>query len=260
LASPLLDRDVSEITSDPYERFQRLDFDAFRRLARLEIDPIEKVGFPLEYRAGREHLIVNDICAKLALVGSRNRVVVDIGPGCSGVARGVIDHCRRMEHSLVLVDSAEMLDLLPDEPFIWKLAARYPEECRPFVQEYRGRVHALLAYSVVQYVFAERDPVDFVDSSLSLLAPGGRMLIGDVPNASKRRRFLASEEGRRFQAAVPAKDGATVTDPRLAGLDDAFVLSVVEHCRARGFDTYVVPQDPALPMANRREDILVVKP
>lgn len=250
---------MSAVKSDPYARFRNLDFAAFRNLARLDIDPIEKVGFPVAYRAGREHLIVDDICAKLIRLGDRNRIVVDIGPGCSGVALGLIEQCRSRGHSLVLIDSAEMLALLPDAPFIRKLPARYPDECRWLLDEYRGRVDALVAYSVLQYVFAEGDPIDFVQCSLTLVADGGRMLIGDVPNASKRRRFLASAEGQRFQAAGPSESGA-ISESHLARLDDAFVLNLIERCRARGFDAYVVPQDPALPMANRREDILVVKP
>jgi hypothetical protein len=43
-------------------------------------------------------------------------------------------------------------------------------------------------------------------------------------------------------------------------IDDAVVMSLIQRARAQGFDAYVVPQAPALPMANRREDILIVRP
>ena len=42
--------------------------------------------------------------------------------------------------------------------------------------------------------------------------------------------------------------------------DDAVVLAIVSRCRSAGFDAYVVPQHEGLPFANRREDILVVRP
>ena len=38
------------------------------------------------------------------------------------------------------------------------------------------------------------------------------------------------------------------------------VLSLVQRCRHFGFHAWVLPQAPELPMANRREDVLVVRP
>ncbi len=48
--------------------------------------------------------------------------------------------------------------------------------------------------------------------------------------------------------------------PEPGKLDDAVVLGILARCRAAGFDAYVVPQAPDLPMANRREDILIHRP
>jgi hypothetical protein len=38
------------------------------------------------------------------------------------------------------------------------------------------------------------------------------------------------------------------------------MIALLLRARAAGADAYIVPQDPALPMANRREDILIRKP
>ena len=43
-------------------------------------------------------------------------------------------------------------------------------------------------------------------------------------------------------------------------LDDAVLLALVMRARAAGFHAWLVPQDPQLPMANRREDLLVERP
>jgi hypothetical protein len=43
-------------------------------------------------------------------------------------------------------------------------------------------------------------------------------------------------------------------------IDDAVVFALLQRARAQGFDAYVVPQTPDLPMANRREDILITRP
>ena len=89
------------------------------------------------------------------------------------------------------------------------------------------------------------------------------MLIGDIPNVSKRKRFFASETGVRFHKDYMKTDEAPVVEfnkVEFDQIDDAVVMSLVQRARAQGFDAYVVPQNPALPMANRREDILIVRP
>lgn len=42
-------------------------------------------------------------------------------------------------------------------------------------------------------------------------------------------------------------------------MDDSIVLAIVARLRRFGCEAYLVPQNDNLPMANRREDILVVK-
>lgn len=43
-------------------------------------------------------------------------------------------------------------------------------------------------------------------------------------------------------------------------IDDAVVFSILQRYRNASFDTYLLMQDKKLPMANRREDILIKKP
>src|SRR5947207_15166730 len=100
---------------DDYQRFERLTFDDFRRMATDEsLSRDEKIGFPDAYRAGREEVIWRDITAKLPALAGHERVVLDIGPGCSELLQLLIELCRRQGHKLLLVDSAEMLAQLPD--------------------------------------------------------------------------------------------------------------------------------------------------
>ena len=49
-------------------------------------------------------------------------------------------------------------------------------------------------------------------------------------------------------------------DPPAGRIDDGVILGIVDRMRRRGFDAYVVPQSESLPLANRREDILIVRP
>lgn len=244
--------------------FDDIGFEDFRRMAQDEsLSRYEKIGFPDSYRAGREEAILRDIAAKLMHLGKRDKVVLDIGPGCSELPHMLVDLCRRQGHTLLLVDSAEMLAHLPDEPFVRKIVGHFPA-CSGALSEWRGRVDCLLSYSVLHYVFAESNLWDFLDASLELLADGGEMLVGDIPNVSMRRRFFASPAGVRFHREFTGREDETpeVVFNRVerGRIDDSAVLSLVMRARAAGFDAYVVPQASDLPMANRREDILIRKP
>jgi len=248
---------------DDLARFANLGFEDFRRLASdPALSPYEKIGFPDSYREGKEPLIFADILAKLPTLQARDAVVLDIGPGCSDVPRLLIDHCRGLSHELHLVDSAEMLDQLGDHDGVHKTAAFYPD-CAPLLARLHGRTDAIIVYSVLQYVFVDTNLWTFLDATLGLLAPGGMLLLGDIPNVSMRKRFFAGATGRAFHRAFTGRD----EDPEVAynrieatQIDDAVVFAILQRARAAGFHAYVLPQPAALPLANRREDILVVRP
>lgn len=245
-------------------RFADLDFEGFKALARdPSLSPNERVGFPDSYRAGKEKIILRDIAGKLTNLRRKRQAVLDIGPGCSNLATSLIDLCRKREHRLVLVDSAEMLELLPSASILEKVVGRFPEECLPFIEAERGRFDAILVYSVVQYVFAEANVFSFLDRALELLTEGGQLLIGDIPNQSMRKRFFGSESGIRFHQRFTGRDERPLVEHNVLApghMDDAVVLSLILRARAAGFHAYLMPQASSLPMANRREDVLIVRP
>lgn len=249
--------------SDSANRFANLGFEDFRRLAKDEtLSKYERIGFPDAYRNGKEESIFQDILSKLTLLEETEKTILDIGPGCSDLPRILIKHCESRRHSLILVDSPEMLEQLPDSPGVEKVAAFFPD-CPQLAEECSGAVDVILCYSVLHYVFVDTSIFRFLDTSLSLLAPGGQMLIGDIPNISKRKRFFASDTGVKFhQEFMHTSDAPEVRFNQIehAQIDDAVVMAVLQRARQQGFDAYVLPQSPNLPMANRREDILIVRP
>lgn len=243
--------------------FANLAFEDFKRLAKDgSLSKYERIGFPDSYRNGKEEFIFQDILVKLSALNEMNKTILDIGPGCSDLPEMLINLCRKNQHSLTLIDSVEMLAHLPDDVNIKKVAALYPN-CPEVISDLRGKVDAILCYSVLQYIFVDAAFFRFLDTSLSLLAPGGKFLIGDIPNISKRKRFFASEMGIRFhQEFMKTKDMPSVAFNEIEHdqIDDVVVFSLIQRARVQGFDAYVLPQSSNLPMANRREDILIVRP
>jgi hypothetical protein len=244
-----------------HARFTGLTFEEFRRMAADDtLTANERIGFPDEYRAEHDEAILADIEGKLPALAARDRVVIDIGPGCAGLSMRTRELCAQRGHELVFVDSAEMLAHHPDHPALTKIAARFPDE---FPDGYAGRADAVLVYSVIQYAFVDASIFTFLDAALDLLAPGGHLLVGDLPNASMRRRFLASASGRAHHRAYSGRD----EDPEVrfnvidhGEIDDAVAIALLARARAGGFHAWLVPQASALPMANRREDLLVQRP
>jgi len=249
--------------SDRYKRFAKLGFDDFRQMASDEsLSQYEKIGFPDEYRKDKELFIFEDIKRKIPALSQNEKVILDVGSGCSDIAHYLIGHCESHAHQLVMIDCKEMLDQLPDSERVRKEAAYFPD-CPELLSELEGQVDAIICYSVFHYIFEESNSWNFLDQSLSLLSPGGQFLIGDIPNISKRKRFFASDTGVAFHKSFMQTDSypeVNFNQIECHSIDDAVILAIIMRARAAGFDAYIVPQNVALPMANRREDILIVRP
>jgi hypothetical protein len=242
----------------------RLTYDGFRQLAiNPHLSVHGRIGFPDTYRGGYEQDIFNDIRAKLSPLDRDGQVVLDIGPGCAGLPRMLIELCERRSHRLFLVDSPEMLAQLPDAAQIRKVEGPFPACMRGPNGIPTGRVDALLCYSVLQYLFVETNPFHVVDVVVETLAPGGVALFGDIPNASKRKRFFAGAAGREYHRAftgAAASPEPRPHDRQLGKIDDTVLLAMMQRAQLAGCDAYLVPQPDTLPMSNRRDDLIIRKP
>jgi len=243
-------------------RFDDLDYEGFRALAKNSDPALSKynrIGFPDSYRAGFEKRIFADILRKLPILNETERTVLDIGPGCSDLATYLIDTCRRNGHTLVLCDSEEMLERLPDEKFIRKISGPFPASAGAIAVESPG-FDAILCYSVLHYFHPVSDLGQLPDFLSNHLNSPGDCLIGDIPNISMRKRFFSSEAGRAYHRSFTGRDEEPehILDEDEDGrIDDEVVLDLLKRFRRSGLDAYVMPQPSDLPMANRREDIVV---
>jgi len=248
---------------DRFQKFSDIGFNDFRRMAQDDtLSPYEKIGFPDEYRKGKEPAIFEDILSKLHNLSARQQTILDIGPGCSDLPRMLMALCQKQEHKLVMVDSSEMLAHLPDASYVEKVSAYYPK-CDELFVKYGGKIDVIICYSVLHYIFAESNLWEFLDRSLELLKHGGQMLIGDIPNVSKRKRFFSSPTGIKFHKIFTGINENPPVNFQVIEhnkIDDSVILAIILRARGAGFDAYVISQPSDLPMANRREDILIIRP
>jgi hypothetical protein len=245
--------------------YDSLTYESMRQLALDDsVGDSERVGFPSAYREGREECIVEDIAGKLTNMEREGQTFIEVGSGYSQLTQQIISRLSRKNTRMIFSDSEEMLSLIPRHPLIDLVPGPFPANWNE-MSRWEGSADMVLCYSVTQMVCKAGNVLEFADRLAMLLRSGGQLLIGDLPNDSKRARFFSSEEGRRFHREFAARHHLQGEMPRSflhpepGSLDDAFVISFLTRFRSQGYEAYVMPQHPNLPFANRREDILIVK-
>ncbi len=246
-----------------YASHDFLTYEDFRQRALdAGMSPYEKVGFPDEYRKEYEANIFADILAKLPALRAEGRRVLNIGCGCSDNVRMLIAHCEQHGHALHLLDSAEMLSCLPESRAVTKIQGRFPDNLERVPQAAAGGYDAIIVYSVLHNAMIDANPFSFVDAAVGLLAPGGALLIGDLPNISKRNRFFASETGVAYHQSFTKSDERPTVEPyqiSVKRIDDGMVFGLMLRYRNFGFETYLLPESSDIHFSNRREDMLIVR-
>lgn len=246
-----------------FDTKSELSFDDFKKRALdKSLSSYEKIGFPESLRKNYTKYILSDISNKLHL-DKENKLVFDIGCGCGPLVNGIIELSVNFNHKLYLIDSKEMLAQIDDHNNVVKKPGYFASD-KQFVKKFENKVDSIIVYSVIQYVFFESNLFEFLHDAISLLKPGGRLLIGDIPNFQKRQRFLNSEEGKKFKEKLKDFDKDTfktivVHQNNEIKIDDSIVLAILQRARNFGCESYLLEQNSSLPFANRREDILIIK-
>ena len=239
-----------------------LSFEEFQKMAKNEsLSLNEKIGVPNSYRDKTESFILEDITSKVKSLNSTNKSILDIGSGCSLLTQLLIEKIKQKNNELVLCDSEEMLALVPNDKSINKISGKFPYNLDKF-SNYKNKFDGIIVYSVLAHVILEDSIFNFIDSSLELLKSGGELLIGDLPNISKRERFFRSEKGIKCHQeytqsnSMPELHTGTLQKNKI---DDSIIFGILQRYRNFGYETYLLPQDSRLTMSSRRDDILIVK-
>jgi SAM-dependent methyltransferase len=236
---------------------------AYGALADIGADATEQAGrLPSQVRA--ERLIIADLEAKLALAPPSRLLEIGCGPGNLLIPLSFrVERAVGIDHPGVIARARARYQARNVE---W-IAGEFPNV------RVEGQFDAILMYSVLQYQVGMDAAIAFCERAAAMLPSGGRLLIGDMPNVDRKRRFLASDFGKAFEAEWRSKQAVESQTPRkanlvdvfsgatsLGGFTDADVLHLLTHFRAAGLHTYVLPQPPDLPFGHTREDVLLVKP
>lgn len=218
------------------------------------------------FQASTIAAIVDDIVGKLRL--RRDARLLEIGCGTGLLLRPLsllVAEAAGIDHASFIPNFS--FPGLPDN--LTFIAGRFPDVRPP------GQFHHILAYSVLHYLDGPEHARAFIAACLDLLAPGGRLLLGDLPNADSHRRFSNSSEGRKItEEYVSARSHDREISPEAyaawaeiernattppAYINDAFLLNEMNSLRERGYEAYLVPQPCALPFSQTREDLLVLR-
>lgn len=217
--------------------------------------------------------IWQDIKTKLRL--RPNIKLLDIGCGYGEVTRYLLEEARKLDIELTLVDIPSVIDaikmnfkdLLPKSARL--MSGFFPDDFPQLTRD-AEEFDCILCYSVVH---CSDDPKTIITSAADILSPGGRLLVGDLPNIDKKGRFLSTDFGRHFEAdyrGVSVDQIAEYSDHRdyvARGLrkeenrtiDDGFLIGLMSDYRDKGFNAFLTDQDERLPYSFTREDLLIVK-
>lgn len=238
----------------------------FENYGRRAAAPLSWTSRAGRYRcqADGEKRAVLDIVSKLAL--SPTDALLDIGCGLGNLTIPL----SFLSGTTACVDHQSILE---------ELRRRVPLEKLQLIPgsfldvEVKGTFDKVLTYGVVLCLSNEDEVLRFIDKAAALVAPGGRLLVGDLPNLDLKTRFMNSERGRRFQAEWDAQVGDPETQKELewakknlpapnatVQFNDAFVARLLERYRGKGFNAWLLPQPPDLAFGNTREDLLIERP
>jgi SAM-dependent methyltransferase len=233
-------------------------FEAYGSLGRSGRSNLAKAG-RYEFQHDAQKLILCDLESKLRLSPSDRLLEIGCGPGNLLIPLSFrvrtaigIDHPDLIEAAGNRCES-ENLRFVP---------GRFPET------NVEGKFDRILIYSVLHYVTDLAEAARFLDAAAALLAPGGRMVVGDLPNVDRKSRFQNSEAGRKFEIEWSRlREANPESGPNpLAGVssigtfNDQMIVDLIGRYRALGFHAYVADQDPALPFGHTREDLVIVRP
>jgi len=242
----------------------RKTFQQYGRLADSELSHTVKSG---RYRiqADKEPYLIKDIINKLELDPSDRLLEIGCGTGNLLIPLSfMVSKGTGIDHPDVVAGLSKRFN----DPKLRLIGIDFLDYCPERIENYEK----ILINSVLPALSDKLEAFRFIDKAASLLAPGGRMLLGDIANLDKKRRFTDTNFGKNFDEEwndrVASLDGRVEEDKASQILDqddtilvpnDEFILELLARFRRPGWEAYCLPQHVNLPFGHTREDVLVTR-
>lgn len=238
---------------------KKLSFQEFNRIAGMNFQSSARAsGFPDIFRNQIATLVHQEIINKLNLSNLKNKKLVEIGPGVSSLPQMMASFCRSNGIMLKFIDGHNVLEQLPRATFIEHIPDQFPKNINHYYNQC-ANAGAIISYSVSQYMRSFSEFTKFIECATSLLAPGGRLLLGDIPNSDMRLRFLRSKAGKDSRSFIFNNKVRhnRFLQSQSTYLNDFNLINILKIQREKGYHAWIIPQKSNLPQSNRREDLLI---
>jgi 2-polyprenyl-3-methyl-5-hydroxy-6-metoxy-1,4-benzoquinol methylase len=237
-------------------------YEAYGELARVEHLATTQAG-RYAGQAIAERLILADIEPKLSLEPHHSLLEIGCGPGNLLIPLSFrVARAHGIDHPDVIARARARFN----DPRVTFQGGFFPDV------QLSGPFDRVLIYAVISSLPDWDTLLGMLDAAVRPLPGGGRLLLGDIPNADRKKRFLESPAGKQFneqwKRGMEEARRSGIDDPLkvfegkacIGTLDDQSVLQLMERFRKQGLRTYLLPQNPSLPFGHTREDMLIERP
>jgi cyclopropane fatty-acyl-phospholipid synthase-like methyltransferase len=235
-------------------------FENYAKLASMQDLSDTEISGRYGFQQENEGKIINDVLVKLKINSKDTLLEIGCGPGNLLVPLSdFAEHVCGIDNEIVI----QRLNNKTISKKIQLIGGDFLVIPKP-IEKYSK----ILIYSVVHYLDSEKTIHQFLQKAFELVQPGGMLLLGDLPNVNKKKRYLNSSEGKKtsdeWSRTLSTNPCHPLTkldkDTHVVTISDEIVLGLLQFARNLDIDAYVLPQPADLPFGNTREDILFIFP
>lgn len=224
------------------------------------IESTLNVSGRFSFQEGAMKLVVGDIVEKLQLAPTDE--LLDIGCNCGDLTIPLSFFCRHITG----VDGDKTIERLNDRIVginnINTISGNFMNV------DIEKKFDCVLIYSVLMYLESYEEKLQFILKALDCLKPGGRMLVGDIANSSRKERFGKTNRGKQVDFEY-RENMKLLTDEDILShedsnemsnlwiLDDVSLMKLLLDLRNAGYESFLLPQKNELPFGYTRDDILI---
>lgn len=199
-----------------------------------------------KFQHKKNKIIAKDILNKLNL--KKKDTVLEIGSGPGLLANDLLAYCKEY----TAIDNKNVLNLIKNKK-IKKI------NCNFFNYKSKKKFNKIIIYSVLHCLTNYNDVYKFINKAINLIKPGGSLLIGDIPNEDKKKRFLKSNYGKKFKINWNKVSKKAFKQFKFSTIkfSDKIILNIINNYRKKGYEVFVLSQNEKLPFSNTREDLII---